>query len=94
MPAIPTKDAVEKLATSVATVSIGELGEIYLEIFPERSLPAELNRNALAQHIREELAAEEVVDLWNVIFPVDRNVWYDEDADTIHYNEEMADYAG
>jgi hypothetical protein len=34
-----------------------------------------------------------MVDLWNVVFPKDRNVWYDEEATAIHFNEEMAGYA-
>ena len=38
-------------------------------------------------------AAEEIVDLWNVLFPADRNVWYDEQEDKIHYNEELVGYA-
>ena len=39
------------------------------------------------------LEAEEIVDLWNVVFPEDRNVWYDEEAKTIHFNEEVVGYA-
>ena len=38
-------------------------------------------------------AAEEIVDLWNVLFPADRNVWYDEQEDKIHYTEELVGYA-
>jgi hypothetical protein len=27
------------------------------------------------------------------VFPADRNVWYDEEEDKIHYNEEAVGYA-
>jgi hypothetical protein len=94
MPAIPKEAAVERLAMTVASVSPSELQEVYLELFPEKSAPPAPDRGAVLRHIRNQLAAEEVVDLWNVVFPVDRNVWYDEDADTLHYNEELAGYAG
>ncbi|MHC5541359.1 hypothetical protein ACYOEI_24320 [Singulisphaera rosea] len=43
----------------------------------------------MARHIRDGLEAEEIVDLWNVVFPTDRHVWYDEGSRVIHYNEEM-----
>ena len=46
----------------------------------------------LALHIRSGLEAEEIVDLWNVVFPGDRNVWYNEEDDEIHYNEEAVGY--
>jgi len=42
--------------------------------------------------LTSHLDAEEIVDLWNVVFPQDRNVWYDEEAKAIHYNEEMVGY--
>ena len=43
----------------------------------------------MARHIRDGLAAEEIVDLWNVVFPDDCNVWYNEETKAIHYNEEL-----
>ena len=47
----------------------------------------------IARQIRGGLEAEEIVDLWNVVFPEDRNVWYNpEETNAIHFNEEMADY--
>ncbi len=46
----------------------------------------------IARHIRSGLEAEEIVDLWNVVFPEDRNVWYDEEAKSILFNEEFVGY--
>jgi hypothetical protein len=42
----------------------------------------------LSGQINAGLEVEELVDLWNVIFPQDRNVWYDEETDALHVNEE------
>ena len=54
--------------------------------------PASPVAREVAKHIRGGLEAEEIVDLWNVVLPEDRNVWYDEEAMAIHFNEEMVGY--
>lgn len=92
MPAISKKDAAEKLADVVAKAKPGELAEIYGELHPEEPIPSPLKADEIARHVRYGLEAEEVVDLWNVIFPGDRNVWYDEESGEIHFNEEMVGY--
>ena len=69
------------------------LPEIYAELFPEGSPGAPAVASEIARQIRAGLEAEEMVDLWNVVFPEDRNVWYDEETRAIHFNEEMAGYA-
>jgi len=89
---LSTDDATERLARVVERAKPSDLREIYAELFPEEpssTLPA---ASDMARHIRSGLAAEELVDLWNVVFPADRNVWYDEVMKAIHYNEEMAGY--
>jgi hypothetical protein len=69
-----------------------DLPEIYAELFPERPPGATPVASEIARSIRDGLEAEEIVDLWNVVFPQDRNVWYDEETRVIHFNEEMAGY--
>jgi hypothetical protein len=85
--------ATEKLATGVEGAKQTELAEIYAELFPEKPAVAPPSAASLAQHIRSGLEAEEIVDLWNVVFPADQNVRYDEEDDKIHYNEEAVGYA-
>jgi hypothetical protein len=93
MPELSKNEAAEKLAKVVEKAKPSDLAEIYAELFPEMPTPSSPAASDLARHIREGLEAEEIVDLWNVVFPADRNVWYDEEANAIHYNEEMAEYA-
>ena len=70
------------------------LPEIYSELFPEESSSAIAPvASEIARHLRSGLEAEEIVDLWNVVFPEDRNVWYDEEAKSIDFNEEVVGYA-
>lgn len=93
MPALSRSEAAEKLASGVERAKASDLPEIYSELFPERSSPALPVASEIAKYIRSGLEAEEIVDLWNVVFPEDHNVWYDEEAKAIHFNEEMAGYA-
>jgi hypothetical protein len=92
MPALSKTEAAEKLAAGVERARPSELPEIYSELFPERSPGAAPAASEIASYIRGGLEAEEIVDLWNVVFPRDRNVWYDEETRAIHVNEEMAGY--
>jgi hypothetical protein len=93
MPALSINEAAERLAKVVEKAKPTVLGEIYAELFPEKPVATPLSATDLARHIRSGLEAEEIVDLWNVVFPADRNVWYDEEDEEIHYNEEMVGYA-
>jgi hypothetical protein len=43
----------------------------------------------LVEHVNSGLEIDEVIDLWGLIFPRHRNVWYDdEEEERLHYNEE------
>jgi hypothetical protein len=93
MPALSTNEAAERLAKVVEKAKPAALAEIYDELFPEKPVAVLPSAAHLAQHIRNGLEAEEIVDLWNVVFPADRKVWYNEEDDEIHYNEEVVGYA-
>jgi len=71
--------------------------EIYNELFPEDPITEQAavsRRNLLAQkvldHMSEGLEIEEIIDLWNVIFPRHRDVYFDEDDGRVHYDEQEA----
>lgn len=93
MPALSKNEATEKLAESVEMAKPSDLAEIYAELFPDKPADRTPSARDLAGHVRNGLEAEEIVDLWNVVFPADRNVWYDEEKNEIHYNEELVGYA-
>ena len=93
MPVLSTREAAERLVKGVEAAKPTTLGEVYSELFPEQASVSHPAARDLVEHIRRGLAAEEIVDLWNVVFPDDRNVWYDEEDKAIHYNEELAGYA-
>jgi hypothetical protein len=96
MSGIKKSEAIEKLALAAESASSADdIVEIYGELFPGKGLPdvsgAKTKALAveLARHIRSGIEPEELVDLWNVVFPADRNVYYDEEHDVVRYNEEV-----
>jgi hypothetical protein len=93
MPALSKTEAAEKLAIGVEKAKSYDLPEIYSELFPEQTPSTPPVASEIAKYIRNGLEAEEIVDLWNVVFPEDRNVWYDEEEKAIHFNEEVVGYA-
>ena len=92
MPALSTDEAAERLAKVIETAKPTILMEIYAELFPGKPAAAAPTAANLARLVRDGLEAEEVVSLWNIVFPADWNVWYDEVDEKIHYNEESLGY--
>jgi hypothetical protein len=99
MPAVSKCEAVDRLAKAVEQAGADDLVEIYSELFPDRQPPdlagpdnAPLARQIVA-HLRGGIEAEEIVDLWNVIFPEDRHVWFDEEEKVLRFNEAGLRYA-
>jgi hypothetical protein len=94
MPAISRTEAVERLAMAVEKAPPDMLVEIYIEMFPAKSKPACVPlAQELAQHVRTGFAPESIVDLWRVLFPGYRNMYYDEEDDALKYNEREPRYA-
>lgn len=96
MATIPRLEAIGRLTQAVEAAGVDDLVEIYNELFPEGPIngdntsadrPALVNK--IVAHIASGLEVEEIVDLWNVIFPAHRDVWFDEDEDLMHYDEKI-----
>ena len=98
MPAIPKREAVDKLARIVETASCNDLADVYAEIFPDkprlRPADAEERRGESVEYVRTKMEPEEMVDLWNVVFPAHRNVYYDDADGLLCYDQEEPWYAG
>jgi hypothetical protein len=97
MPVVTEEQALELLTNGVQEkLPPVEVLEVYNEVFPEdryteeqaRQDPSRL-KERLVQRIHSGLGIDEVIDLWGVVFPRDRNVWYNEEEERIHYNEDV-----
>ena len=97
MSAIKKSEAVERLAQAVAASSLEDLADIFAELFPDAprlwASDAEKRRGEVTEYVRTKMEPEEMVDLWNVVFPADRNVYYDDADGLLCYNQEEPWYA-
>lgn len=92
MSAITKEQAVQRISAEIERFGRDDLVETHNELFPDAPPgSAETDETrliaAIRDHIRRGLEIEELVDLWHVVFPKDRNVWYDVDNDVMRTNE-------
>ena len=96
MPVVTKEQALELLTNEVQEkLGADELLEVYNEVFPDDPYPEEEAHEdmrplieQLVDHVNSGLEIDEVIDLWGLIFPRHRNVWYDDEEERLHYNEE------
>lgn len=96
MPVVNQDQALELLTNEVQEkLGADELLEVYNELFPDHPYTeADAHEDSwplieqLVDHIKSRLEIDEVIDLWGLILPKHRNVWYDDEEEKIHYNEE------
>lgn len=92
MPTINVDVATEKLSHAVEEMHADDLLQVYNELFPDKPVAedeASCDVGSLVKqivdHISGGLEPEEVVDLWNVVFPRDREVYFDEEDCLLHF---------
>lgn len=93
MPALTKGQALVKLADAVRSTRPDSLSEIRAELFPENPPEGVRSAEDLSRHILSGLEVEEILDLWNVVFPADRNVTFDDDDNRIHYDGNSMSYS-
>ena len=96
MATITKQRAVDRLTHAVKEADADDLVEIYNELFPAEPTTEEQAHagpfslvERIVAHIARGLEVEEILDLWNVIFPTHRRVWFDEDEGLMHYDEKI-----
>jgi hypothetical protein len=96
MATMTKQQAVGWLTEAVRKAHPDDLVEVHNELFPEKPTTedeAKVDPSALVDkiiaHIGNGLEVQEILDLWNVIFPKHRRVWFDDDAGMIHYDEKV-----
>src|SRR5262249_49477282 len=96
MPVV-TKDKALELLTQEVKEKLGadEPLEVYNEVFPDDPYTEEEAHEdvmplieQLVDRVNSGLEIDEVIDLGGLIFPSHRNVWYDDEEERLHYNEE------
>ena len=96
MPAISPKDATEQLRKAILEQEPDDILETYYELFPRKRgttkrEEADVLLKEILEHFDKGLYVEEIMDLWHITFPGQWwGVWFDEEEEMIHYNDERA----
>jgi hypothetical protein len=92
MPEVTPGDAVQRLLEDVRGMDHDDLRETHNELFPEKpispvtsSSQAASIRQKVLDYLASEVTVEEILDLWSIIRPEARNVYFDDESGTIHY---------
>jgi len=96
MPEVSRDEAIDLLAKAIANgFAVDELLEIHDDLFPDNPYPEGNARKdplplikQLTEYVHSGLAIDELVALWNLVFTHHRDVWYNEEEDSIHYSDE------
>jgi hypothetical protein len=87
-------EVAERLARAVEKASPEDLEVFHDEMFPYQPIPSPVPAETLVRYLRDELEPSSAVDIWHVVFPQDRNIWYDEEEEVLHVNGEPLRYLG
>lgn len=94
MSTIKIEAAMKRLTSAVEQMQADDILQVYNELFPNKLVTEdELSQNLtcfveqIHDHMKQGLEPEEVVDLWNVVFPMDRGVSFDEEENLLVYEE-------
>ncbi len=95
MATVTSEQAVDLLTKQVQEhFGVDELLEVHNELFPDDPFTDEEATKDCSRLVERivgrlngGLEPEEIVEVWSVIFPRHRNVWYDEEEERFHYNE-------
>src|SRR5262245_6413822 len=97
MPQLTLPEVTQRFIEAAQQASPDDLVAIHNELFPRtRTTEAESTanpqpvRDRILGHIGNGLEIEEVLDLWRVVFPRQRPVWFDEEDGLLHYEERRA----
>lgn len=95
MATISVPAASEKLTHAVEDMHADDLLQVYNELFPDEPATEDDAYDdvtplveQVVDHIGRGLEPEEVVDLWNVVFPKDREVYFNEEENLLHFAED------
>lgn len=92
MPTTSLAEAVRALTGKVEGMDSDDLRDAHNELFPATPLQSidskgeETSiRQKLIVYLRDDIAVEEVLDLWGIIFPEARSVYQDDETRMIHF---------
>jgi hypothetical protein len=99
MQSVTIDDATKRLAQELKLMPLDDLVAIHNEMWmSERINREDVGEDAapvlarIMAHLRNGLAIDELIDLWNVVFPKERARYYDEEDGALCCREENEPY--
>jgi hypothetical protein len=99
MPAIAREQAVQMMRNEVDRLDAGDLVEFHNELFPRNKVPRQAVQGdvtplfeKIVEHFNRGLEVDEILDLWNFLFPEKHVDAYDEEADALEYKDKSDPY--
>ena len=93
MPDLNCQEAGERLARAIQIASAGTLREVAADLLSESRAESARLADQLATAVRHGVEPELLVDLWNVVFPEDHDVWFNEETSELHYESGLVESA-
>ncbi len=90
MPTLEKNDAAARLIQALKEFKRDDLIAAYDEVFPEATDAGKSDDELLAAvvgRLENGIDLEEIVDLWNVVFPGHHGVTFDEEKSRMHYSD-------
>ncbi|MGL4555247.1 MAG: hypothetical protein ACRC33_29115 [Gemmataceae bacterium] len=101
MPEMTRAEAVERMSAALREYDPLERMAVHNDIFrrdPATREQAEQTPDVLTERLVRYLGSgldvAELTDVWRLIFVRDQDLWYDEDADRIHYTTRTEAFTG
>jgi hypothetical protein len=95
MSTIELAEANKELLAAIECMNVDNLLQAYGELFPDDPLPmpdevtnASSYLRKIVERFEQGLEPEAAVDLWNVAFPHDRRVYFNEADDLLHFTRD------
>ena len=85
MPELTHSAAAERIALAIQMVGPNTLREIVSDLLTDTHAEPSRLADELAAVVRRGIEPELLVELWNVVFPEDHDVWFNEETNELHY---------
>jgi len=93
MPDVKIVAAAERIATAIEAASPGVICEVASDMLDLPHGGSDRSAHDLATAIRAGVEPELLVELWNVVFPEDHDVWFNEETNELHYDSRLVESA-
>jgi hypothetical protein len=97
MPMVTKAEAVQRITDEFKKFTDEDWVDVFNELFARRMVKGQPSarkmqsiRKEVVDHVEQGLEVDDILSLWHIMFPKCRNREYDEEADTLSYDDQSA----